>query len=63
VRANYDQWLAEQDNRGKAFTPEAAALAGHDARSHRDQPRDRADDFDLTPFAHEGVRQETARAI
>jgi type I restriction enzyme, R subunit len=54
VRANYDQWLAEQDNRGKAFTPEQRRwlnmMRDHIATSVEMD----LDDFDLMPFAHEG---------
>jgi type I restriction enzyme R subunit len=54
VRERFDEWLAQQDNRGKVFTS--------DQRRWLEMMRDHIatsvdisiDDFDLTPFAHEG---------
>lgn len=54
VRARFEAWLAQQDNRGKKFTPEQVRwlemMRDHIATSLQIE----TDDFELTPFRQEG---------
>ena len=41
VHERFQDWLAQQANKGRTFTDEQRQLAGDDARPHRDEPGDR----------------------
>ena len=62
VEARFENWLAQQENRGRTLHRRAAPVAGADPRPRRRQPRRREDDFDYTPFAERGGRGRRTRS-
>ncbi|MGH7575154.1 MAG: type I restriction-modification enzyme R subunit C-terminal domain-containing protein [Longimicrobiales bacterium] len=63
VRGRFDQWLAQQQSRGRAFTPDQVRwlemMRDHIATSIEMT----VDDFDYTPFAAEGGRGRAAQVF
>ena len=65
VRERFQNWLAQQANKGRTFSDEQIPVARHDARPHRDESGDRHGQLRPDPFHErrwlgagvEGLRQ------